>query len=362
LPTQPTTSTPSVPNETVFGDSLTAGGQDSSVPWPKALATLQGDTVNNQGISGQASGNIASRMGAVPTYVTKAATIPISGSVNLVFTRSYEPAYRSNHSIHFPSGVLGTVAGVTGYLADNGSHVYVFTPTVYPDSPVAVAANTQWFPVLGNYLNGCVNIEAGRDNYSFDQALSDIAAMVATAKAATTCWSVFTILNGEEEWSGTTEYDQIIAFNNTLKSLYGSHVIDFRSMLVAAYNPANPVDVIDHTHDVPPFSLRANTFIGTLDAITDTVSCNITATGIVPVAGVVLTVNSELIYISGGTNGAFTCTRGYAGTTPATHNRTAYAGADNLHPGSSAINPSCVNGPACIAAEVSTWLDSTAAQ
>jgi GDSL-like Lipase/Acylhydrolase family/Chaperone of endosialidase/Bacterial surface protein, Ig-like domain len=100
-------------------------------------------------------------------------------------------------------------------------------------------------------------IWAGRNNYSnASQVESDIATMVAAL--TTSHYLILSIPNSSAEPTGTSNYNQIIALNNYLASTYGSHYLDVRSYLVSQYDPTQPQDVTDHSNDVPPTSLRAD--------------------------------------------------------------------------------------------------------
>jgi lysophospholipase L1-like esterase len=135
-------------------------------------------------------------------------------------------------------------SGITGYTNVNGG-VGGYTSTQI--LAALVAAPTQW-PNL-------TLIWSGRNDYSTPvTVLANIATMV--ADIAHDGYMVLSILNSNTEPSGSANYNAIISLNNSLLSVYGSHYLDVRSILVAAYNPLIPQDVIDHSNDVPPSSLR----------------------------------------------------------------------------------------------------------
>lgn len=100
---------------------------------------------------------------------------------------------------------------------------------------------------------------AGRNNYGSPETVkADIATMV--SKLTTTNFLVISICNGDwaSEWVGGTGYETLSALNAELKATYGGKFLDVRKILVDAYNPALPQDVIDHGHDVVPLSLRGD--------------------------------------------------------------------------------------------------------
>jgi lysophospholipase L1-like esterase len=66
------------------------------------------------------------------------------------------------------------------------------------------------------------------------------------------------------DWIGGYGYNEIIAINNQLANIYGSHYLDVRQLLISHYDPALATDVSDYNHDDVPTSLRAIYGIGTL--------------------------------------------------------------------------------------------------
>jgi hypothetical protein len=360
---------------TAWGDSLTHGeqGLTYSIDYPSQLALKIGQPVNNQGVGGQTSGQVAVRMGAwsgtSKQTITSAVTIPTSGAVNLSFPSGNGPVTAQSSS----TGVQITIQStppVTGYVA-YGSGTYPFTPDVYPASAVSVAAGTGWTPVLGNLLNSTQLIWAGRNNFSGCpqyptvttinncQVAADIAAMVAKAVSSGQNYVVLTVINGTNEPSGTTGYASILSINAWIMATYPSNYVDVRSMLVAAYQPTLPTDALDYANDVPPSSLRAQDYSATLSAaITDapaagtseTISLSAGVSG-----GYLLKIDSEYMLVTSGGLTA-TVTRGYGSTTPATHSSgAAVVGIDSTHLGDnwlSAANANYTNGYGAVASFV----------
>ena len=100
-------------------------------------------------------------------------------------------------------------------------------------------------------------IWAGRNNYTDPTTVeADIASMVAHLGHSN--YLVLSVLNGNfaGESIGGANYNLIIGINNSLAATYGSHYLDVRSYLVSLYDPSQPQDVIDHSNDVVPTSLR----------------------------------------------------------------------------------------------------------
>lgn len=375
----------------VFGDSLTAGGEDGSgITFPNALSAAAGLPMLNLGVGGQTSSQIAVRSnayaGTASQQFAAGFTLPTSGTVTITFPAGFEPCYNvlGTYSDYYQGIPISfTVSGTTysGYCTDNGSHVYSFHPYTYPASTVSVPSGTGYLSLYSTFnassangvvtqdirslMKGYVIIWAGRNNLTSPaQVEADIAAMVSTVKAAGGIPVILSVINAEGEPSGSTNYNDVIAINTSLSASYGANFIDVRSQQVAKYNPTNGADVLDHTNDIPPFSLRAQDMSGTVGAVSSTSTCAITfsnGAGTVGANSIVM-LGSEYIYITGGSNGAWTCTRGYGGTTAATYiSGTSYTGVDGTHWGYSGVsNANCGgNGYQCVATEVGSWIAGT---
>lgn len=362
-----------------WGDSLTAGNEDGTgITYPNQLQSITGLPVTNLGIGGQTSSQIAVRMNAYAgqseqTFAS-GFTLPTSGTVAVSFQTGFEPArnigngggayYKSGIPIQF--SVNG--ASYQGTVTSSGN-TYTFTSATYPSSSVAVPSGTAWTAILpSGALSGCQLIWAGENNATDPpQVEADVAAMVSLAKANSDCYLVMSIINANITFDGPQgdfANSQINADNAAFSAAYSAsgHYLDIRSDLIASYNPDNPADVIDHDNDTPPYSLRAQDAAGTLSAaVTSTTTCGIDFGGSGGDA-YVMTIGSEKILLTGGSNGAWSCTRGYAGTTASTYaSGQAYTGVDPLHLGqnlTSSANPiGDQNGYTVVATEVAIWFN-----
>lgn len=170
-------------------------------------------------------------------------------------------------------------------------------------------------------------IWSGRNNYqAVATVLSDINNMVSRLTRPSN-YLVLSVLNevNTAEASGHTNYNQIISLNQTLQSAFPANYVDVRSALVAAYNPANAVDVICHSQDQPPLSLHlvwaTSTLNGAIDNVTTTVNLNSISGSISP--GNILLVDNELMFINAVSGSTLTVARGFNGTTAAAHSNVA---------------------------------------
>jgi hypothetical protein len=352
--------TPSAAIYTAWGDSLTAGCEDGTSPdcsYPYQLQKLiQGSTVNNEGIGGQTSTQIAVRMGAVATNVTSSFTIPASGSVaDVTFKTGYEPC----HNVGATGSVEGTIDGVQVYCQDAGGGNFTLA-RVSAGAAVNVNSGDVWMPTVPTgALSGMNIIWAGRNNTSVCptggvttgncQVAADIAAMTAYVAAHGGRFLVLTVINGELDGyaPNSSAYYWTTAIDSWITATYPNNSFDVREPLVAAYDPSNPVDVLDHSHDIPPFSLRAFDSSGTLAAsVSSATTCAITFGRKIGNTTIAI-IGSEYIFITSGSDGNYTCTRGFAGSSATTYPAgTAWVGDDPLHlSGSGTSNTANHNGP-----------------
>jgi lysophospholipase L1-like esterase len=56
--------------------------------------------------------------------------------------------------------------------------------------------------------------------------------------------------------SGSNAYDSLVVLNHRLAAAYPGHFLDMFTILIEAYDPAQPQDVLDHQHGITPTSLR----------------------------------------------------------------------------------------------------------
>ena len=124
------------------------------------------------------------------------------------------------------------------------------------------ASGAPSFVVDTPYANYLPVFWEGRNDFGLAaQILSDLAGQVATVPPGQD-YLVLSVINENrpQEWygvSGNDLYQWVIPFNEQLGSIYGSHYIDVRKLLVDAYDPTQATDVTDYQHDEPPSSLRA---------------------------------------------------------------------------------------------------------
>lgn len=338
--TNPTASAP--PNHIVaWGDSLTAGYEGNINPgsYPTYLQSLVGPTVVNQGLGGQRSNEIGIRQGAIHTSIASVSggaipactSLPCSG-VTITF-----PAGRNAPVIgqgsppvkyNFVAGTVQTIPPIHGVVTVTyDGRVYTFTPDGLTVG--ATLSGTSAFVIDTPYANYLPIFWEGRNDILISgqtAVMANIAAQVATVPAGTPYLVLgVTNQNKTSEFSGAADYNTITALNSTLAATYPQNYLDIRASLVASYNPWVPTDVADHANDEPPTSLRA--VIGTATLTTgitaaDCSSVNIpfSLVGGEVESGLPIIIDGEEILATTVAGNAITvCTRGYAGTTAASH-------------------------------------------
>jgi hypothetical protein len=312
-----------------WGDSLTFGtvGITDVDPYPSELQQLITLPVVNLGVNGNTSTQIGVREGGVSAVVSiEGGVIPASGGVPVTFptcSASDCPIYAPVTSYGPAGGVSGTIQGVHGTVTiDSTGTILTFTRTT-SGSEVS-APGTPAFVVDMPYANYLPVFWEGRNDLGWTaQILSDLAGQVATV-APGQDYVVLSIINENRpsEWygvSGNVNYQWIVSFNEQLASLYGSHYIDVRKLLVDAYDPTQATDVSDYQHDEPPSSLRAVDQQATLaNSIgPDDTSITLMNASSIPGPASIVKIdnkaNAENVLVTAVSGNTLTVTRGYGG-------------------------------------------------
>lgn len=328
-----------------FGNQSTAGAAPRAIPMVPGFGT--GITAQEDLTLSAASVDWVTNGAANPLRVAVAGQVPavtaamnISGLTFGFFGAVYELivfkavyanrlSLRANQKANYISAGAGAIDGwgdsLTAGNQDGSGTTYLkvlaslFLPTVKEVSNDGVGGQTssqiivrfQAKPSAVNYGNIFWTGTNGGDGPT--AILSNVASM--TAAVTSGKYLVLSAMNSVLTPSGNSSYNDVITVNTGYASAYGSKYLDIRSMLVAAYNPGNPVDVIDHANDVQPFTLRAK-YAGLLtqSIISTDTTFTTSFTGVLP--GMILQINSEYIYVLTNSGSTVTsCTRGYAGST-----------------------------------------------
>jgi hypothetical protein len=304
-----------------WGDSLTYGLDDpiDAEPYTTELGDLILLPVVNEGVRGNTSTQIGVRQGGVPTYATVSGeVVPASDGVTVTFPVGYEPVTQYGP----PGGTSGTILGVHGLVTvDSTGTIFTFTRTTAGSA--VNATGSPRFVVDTPYAASFPVFWEGRNNYiGGPQIISDLAAQVATIPSGQN-YLVMSVINSNRqvEWIGGISYQVIIALNAKLASIYGSHYLDIRKVLVDSYNPDLVVDVSDHDHDEIPTSLRGIDYnnISLVNAIgpSDTTIVVSSPTKVVLGPTGILTIdtgaNAENVMITAVNGSTLTVQRGFGG-------------------------------------------------
>jgi hypothetical protein len=118
-------------------------------------------------------------------------------------------------------------------------------------------------------------IRVGNNNIaSTSTILADIASMIAVNTSGK--FLILPPLNGQAAnfQSGGSLYVNLTSLWTSLVAAYPNNTYDDRADLVAAYDPANPVDVLNHTEDRVPASLRLISNVFNITAAIDNSQTN----------------------------------------------------------------------------------------
>jgi hypothetical protein len=249
-----------------LGDSLTHGTTAGvTVPFPTALATaLPGRTINNRGITGRTSLQIATAFGAVPSILTITSnTMPASGSVSVTATENGNFGSKANLG---GFNILGSLDGTAGTLAvaynagdPNLAGTSTFTRAVSGTSRL-IPNRTPFIPTTNGWENNTVVIWSGRNDiisgFTNDVILANIAAMVAFLAPLRKRFVILSVIDQSSEANGSAAHTQILALNYELSKLYPRNFLDIRKILVNSYNSGSGPDVTAFGNDKVPPSLQ----------------------------------------------------------------------------------------------------------
>lgn len=245
-----------------WGDSLTAGSGISVAgkDYPSQLVALAGRETYRASGSGQKSDQIAARAGAVPiTLTVTGGVIPTSGSVACT---GVAPDFMNTSGGAMTLPVV--IAGVPGTMVWTTAGGYVFTPSIYPVTPVAAPPGTFCTPDLQGRDEWIWVPWMGRNNwYQPDTVKANIAATIAQIKTMVKRFIVLGVVNAGSEPIGSSGHTNITAINAYLAATYPDNFIDIRRYLIdhgltdAGITPTSQ-DLADIANDVIPTSLRAD--------------------------------------------------------------------------------------------------------
>lgn len=262
------------------GDSLTHGNTSGvTTPYPTALeAALPGRTVNNLGLTGRTSLQIATAFGAVPSILTVTDnTIPASGAVAVTITENGNFGTKSNVGTRNYSGALFGIPGTlsVGYNASNPNVPGTSTFTrATAGTAMLIPNRTPFIPDTGATEGNTVVIWAGRNDiisqkseplvYTNESILTNIQAMVDFLSPLRKRFIILTVTDSAAEYAGAadplnvTAFENILALNYEIMRRWPRNAIDVRKILVNSYDSGEPADVTAFGRDQVPPSLQAD--------------------------------------------------------------------------------------------------------
>lgn len=234
-----------------WGDSLTLGfGAAPGEDYPALAASLFSPTriVENHGIGGQTSTQIAARLNALPVAATVSGlAVPPDGpvpvdtlTVNIVLDTAFGRA-----------SVAGTLCGVRGTLATHPLQI-TFTREV-PGTAVPCPAASTFVPDLSAATRrGTVWLWLGRNGADPGHTIeADVAAAVARLGLERSL--VASVLTAGTD--SDAQLEAIAGINARLAAAYGARYVDVLADLLAAGN-GSPGDAADVARGIVPRSLR----------------------------------------------------------------------------------------------------------
>ncbi|WP_204374096.1 hypothetical protein, partial [Klebsiella variicola] len=243
------------------------------------------------------SGQIAMRMGAIPTFITVSGdAIPAaSGTVSITqingVSATAAPAYPSQDVRLLSTNADNVTRTIDGWLCgvkcritrtasgdNNNTKTEVYTLTALEGTGVRCLPGSIFVPdyALQDYSGVEMWIDAGINDFrsGTDADLTDdveairanVDAMVDFAERSGRNIILLSLTadNYSTEFLGGIRYRRILELNNHWSQKYpnyyarGNDGLDLRETLVANYNPAIALDVIDYGHDITPSSLRSD--------------------------------------------------------------------------------------------------------
>jgi hypothetical protein len=239
------------------GDSMTAAFNGGGTAYPETMAGLITVPVDNNGITGYTSTEIATAANALDVYVSAASdSIPASGPVTVTVTPT--GTWRAGYARNFP----GSLAGVDGTLSKSTSEVWTFTRTTY-GSAVALPKETLFRAGARSVGRKARIWWAGRNNPTSSTVRRDALAAATEAAMRNAPFLCLSLFNAQNEPEGSGEYNAIIARNAELAADHGPNYYDLRGWMIrngldAAGKTPTSADLTAISEDRIPPSLMSD--------------------------------------------------------------------------------------------------------
>lgn len=214
-----------------YGDSMTQGAYGGGDTFPELLATETGLEIENLGLSGSTSTEIAIRAGGLVPLVTltggaiPAGTSGAAASVNL--TGPWSSPTSSDRTY------TGTLRGIPGTLTyDCSAGTWSFARAT-SGSEIEIPDRTPFLvdDGQGYHLRRQV-FWAGRNDDPKADAAANIIAQIDRYERLGVDFLVISCFNTESEPSGTTAYDNVIALNEAVQARAPREFVDLRGRMI----------------------------------------------------------------------------------------------------------------------------------
>lgn len=226
---------------TCWGDSITEGGS-AGLPWTTVLQNLIGNhvVVNNKGVSGQCSGNIAFRQGAKQIRVGETFTIPSSTtSVNFELVDEECRNFRMGSRMDC---IINGVRGSFEMIKDNETSSYSASFTRYESgNSIVVEKDALITTADDNYRNDVTIIWVGRNDiafawpYQIDGVIENVKSMVSHLEPTIKRFLVVSVTTATSEMESVGDYTQqyswVMQINSKLAKLYPENFVNVQEYL-----------------------------------------------------------------------------------------------------------------------------------
>ncbi len=231
---------------TPLGDSMTAGGMADLVAAYFGIPLSTPSSGPGGGIGSQKADQIAGRADAIPLTCSVASNT-ISAGVNVLTAINIMIMSRASDAEGTVRSLKASIGGVTGVLTSTQSatpvagsimydatnhYVYSFTPDGGQALPAAMPAGSALRINLEDRDHDFLMLWVGRNNVGIPgwqaEVKAKIAAILARQQNLVGRFMLIGVTNAVNEPSGSTNYNEIVAFNAELATLYPDRVWDPR--------------------------------------------------------------------------------------------------------------------------------------
>jgi lysophospholipase L1-like esterase len=281
----------------IAGDSTAVGaGAEPGGSFPEQLAALIGNdfVINNMGIGGQKSGQVAMRMGAKAIYLTVSGdAIPANGNLVTITHINGDSATAapsvpsadvrflttaSNNSTYTLDGWIAGIKCRVTRTVNSGIENYTLTALegagfrclpgslFVPDYALQNHSDRElWIAVgINDFRSGAVTASDYDDDVAAIKMNVDALIEFGERSGRNILLYGINTCNYPVEFLQGIRYQRVIEVNQYWAARYPNHYVrgdngrDVREELISRFNPSSPQDVTDFDNDIVPESLRSD--------------------------------------------------------------------------------------------------------